>query len=172
MSRGRNRGDSAPDWVNWGENLEIGIRQASAEDVDAVRQTVATAYRPYRDRIGRDPAPVSSDYGALIAAREVWVACTPQLVGVLVVRQVDTALLIENVAVTPSAHGHGIGRALLAFAERQAGELHLSEVRLYTNQKMKENIGFYLALGYEETGRRHDEGFDRVFFRKVIRTVD
>ncbi len=33
---------------------------------------------------------------------------------------------------------------------------------------MVENIAFYRRLGYVETGRKRDRGYDRVFFRKTL----
>ncbi len=123
------------------ERQQARIRQGSAADVDAIRRIVAGVYGPYRARIGRDPTPTSADYAALIGAREVCVAQTAEVVGVLVLRQRGTTLLLENVAVEPKAQGRGIGRELIAFVERRASGMGLSEVALYTNEKMAENIG-------------------------------
>jgi GNAT superfamily N-acetyltransferase len=130
---------------------------------------VRAAYAHYVPRIGREPAPMSADYGALIAQREVWVACVEgRAVGVLVLRPAPGSLLLENVAVEPSWQGHGIGRELIAFAERHARELGLPEVVLYTNERMTENLGFYPRLGYVETERRVEDGFSRVYFAKRL----
>lgn len=145
------------------------IRPAEHADVDAVRSCVRTAYAVYVERIGRPPAPMTADYEALVAAGEVWVACEEDaVVGVLVLRPGPQALFLENVAVTPARQGHGIGRALIGFAERHAAELGLPAVELYTNERMTENLHLYPALGYVETERRREEGFSRVFFRKQL----
>jgi Zn-dependent protease with chaperone function len=52
---------------------------------------------------------------------------------------------------------------------RQSG-LGLPEVRLYTNEKMHENLDVYAKLGFEETGRGLDGGYRRVFMRKRLRS--
>ena len=91
-----------------------------------------------------------------------------RVVGVLVMRPEPPALFVENVAVRPERQGRGLGRALMAFAEDHARAAGLAEVTLYTNQKMTENLRFYAALGYAETGRRSEDGFARVFFRKAL----
>lgn len=39
---------------------------------------------------------------------------------------------------------------------------------LYTNAKMHENLRLYPHLGFTETARRRDQGYDRVFFRKAV----
>jgi ribosomal protein S18 acetylase RimI-like enzyme len=147
----------------------VRIRLAEPDEVEAVRACVRAAYSVYVDRIGRLPAPMTADYKALVAAREVWVATEGEaVVGVLVIRPRRDALFLENVAVSPAKQGRGIGRALIAFAEGRASELGLRAVELYTNERMTENLRLYPALGYAETGRRRAEGFARVFFRKDL----
>ncbi len=69
----------------------------------------------------------------------------------------------------PDRQGRGVGRALVRFAEEHARRAGLSEVTLYTNARMTENLRFYPALGYAETGRGVQDGFDRVFYRKHLR---
>jgi len=44
----------------------------------------------------------------------------------------------------------------------------LSQVRLYTNEAMTENLAYYPRRGYAETHRAEQGGFRRVFFSKVI----
>jgi ribosomal protein S18 acetylase RimI-like enzyme len=145
------------------------IRPALPEDAAAVAACVRAAYAGYVALIGREPAPMGADYAALIAAAAVWVAHdAAEVVGVLVLHERGAALLIENVAVHPSRQGRGIGRALVAFAEEQARAAGLAEVTLYTNARMTANLRFYPALGYAETGRRAEDGFDRVFYRKRL----
>jgi GNAT superfamily N-acetyltransferase len=147
----------------------VSIRVAEPADVSAVSACVRAAYAIYVERIGRPPAPMRADYNALVAAREVWVACEDEaIVGVLVVRPRQNSLILENVAVSPTEQGRGIGRALIGFAERHASELGLPAVELYTNERTTENLSLYPALGYVETDRRREAGFSRVFFRKQL----
>jgi len=42
------------------------------------------------------------------------------------------------------------------------------EIRLYTHQTIVENQRLYASLGYEETGRGTEGGYDRVFMRKRL----
>lgn len=74
----------------------------------------------------------------------------------------------ENVAVDPGRQGEGIGRRLLDRAERRAREAGLDALTLYTHEKMSENLALYALLGYEETGRRRERGFSRVYLRKSL----
>jgi ribosomal protein S18 acetylase RimI-like enzyme len=151
--------------------LRLEIRPGQAVDVDTIRQLVRDAYAVYVPRIGQEPAPVGADYGALVNEGAVTVAVDGgSIVGVLVLRPQQDSLLLENVAVAPQKQGRGIGRALLAFAERRARELDLPKVTLYTNSRMTENLSLYPRLGYVEVGRRVEAGFDRVLFEKTLHT--
>jgi ribosomal protein S18 acetylase RimI-like enzyme len=151
----------------------VNIRPANATDVPAVQAVVRAAYAMYVPRIGREPAPMSADYAALVAAGETWVAVEDgQVAGVLVIRPADGDLLLENVAVDPAHQGRGYGRALISFAEGRARELGLDAVELYTNEAMIENLALYPRLGFVETGRRAEDGYRRVFFRKRVDSSD
>lgn len=145
------------------------IVPAAPGDAPAVAACVRAAYARYVERIGREPAPMTADYGRLIAAGEVWVIPAGEgVAGVLVLRPQPPALLVENVAVAPLHQGRGVGRALMAFAEERARAEGLAEVVLYTNERMTENLRFYPALGFTETGRATQDGFARVFYRKAL----
>lgn len=109
------------------------------------------------------------DYDAAIKAGEAWVLVRDdELFGALVARPEGDHLFVETVAVRPGKQGGGLGRRLLAFAEEEALRLGLGEIRLYTNEKMWENLPFYGGLGFEETGRRTEDGYRRVFMRKRL----
>jgi GNAT superfamily N-acetyltransferase len=145
------------------------IVQAARGDARAVAECVRAAYAHYVERIGREPAPMTADYEALIDAGEVWVARAGEdVAGVLVLRPQPPALLLENIAVDPGRQRQGLGRGLMAFAEDRARAEGLAEVVLYTNERMAENLRFYPALGYAETGRAVQDGFARVFYRKAV----
>jgi ribosomal protein S18 acetylase RimI-like enzyme len=145
------------------------IVPAGPGDARAVAACVRAAYAHYVARIGREPAPMTADYEALIAAGEVWlIRAGEQVAGVLVLRPQPPALLVENVAVAPGFQARGLGRALMAFADAHARAEGLAEVILYTNERMTENLRFYPALGFTETGRAMQDGFARVFYRKIL----
>lgn len=88
--------------------------------------------------------------------------------GVLVLDLQKTTLLLENIAVLPACKGQGAGKALMAFCEDQARELGCEVIELYTHVLMVENQEIYKMLGYQETHRTTQNGFARVFMRKLI----
>lgn len=145
------------------------IHRARPEDGPFIREIAREAYRPYVKRIGREPAPMTADFAALIDAAEVWIAVDfTEILGFIVMRPGAASLHIENVAVSPPRHGAGVGKALLGFAEAEAARLRIPRMDLYTNAKMRENLSLYPRLGWVEIDRRVEDGFERVFFEKPV----
>ena len=91
-----------------------------------------------------------------------------QIAGFIVFYPHEDHLHIENVAVLPKFQGNGYGTKLIEFAEHEAKNLGFSKVELYTNEKMTENIVYYPTRGYEEIGRWQEDGFNRIYFRKIL----
>ena len=145
------------------------IRPARADDRAAIETCVRAAYAKYVPRMGKEPAPMLADYATLIAAGVVHVLADRSGVrGVVVCFAREGYFFLENVAVDPAHQGQGLGRALLGFVEQQAREAGCHEIRLYTHERMTENIPFYQRLGYEEVDRRVEDGYARVFMRKTL----
>lgn len=146
------------------------IRPATAADETAIRACATAAYSKYIAAIGRKPAPMTADYTAHIARGEVHVAVDDAgaLLGFIVFFSEGKSMQLENVAVQPEAAGQGIGKGLVKLCEDEARRRGHAVVKLYTNEKMTENISLYPRLGYKETGRRSEHGFDRVFFEKAV----
>ena len=112
---------------------------------------------------------MASDYDEVAASgRCSVVRRSGELVGMLVWAVESDALLLEIVAVSPTAQGTGIGSALLMQAERIARAHEKRWVRLYTNEAMTENLPYYSHRGYVETHRAVQDGFGRVFFGKNL----
>lgn len=144
------------------------LRLATPEDLSSIREIIAAAYAKYLSRMDRPPAPMLRDYGSAVDAGEVWVAGDP-VTGLISLTQTGDSLLVENVAVHPSAQGTGLGRQLMEFAEHQATDRGLSSVTLYTNELMTENQAIYTRLGYQEKGRQTEDGYRRVYMEKMLR---
>src|SRR6266568_590896 len=142
-------------------------RQATTADLPAVHEVIEAAYARYADRMDTPPAPVLTDYRAAVEAGQVWVLGNP-IAGVLVLVAGDDSLLVENVAVSPSAQGTGLGRRLMEFAEERAVGHGLRKLSLYTNEVMVENLAIYARLGYRETARGEQDGYRRVFLAKEV----
>ena len=147
----------------------VAVRRAAPADVPALYVVVHEAYLLYVPRIGRMPAPMTADYSAAVRSGQAWVALADgEIAGLIVLVVYQGYLLIENIAVLPSAQRRGIGARLLMLAEDEARANGLGEIRLYTNEGMTENLAYYPRHGYRETRRAEEHGFRRVFFSKVL----
>jgi ribosomal protein S18 acetylase RimI-like enzyme len=145
------------------------IQAATAADVSVIEQIVEQAYRHYISRIGRPPGPMLDDYAARVLEGVVWVIEEGSTIaGIIVLLSEPDYMLLDNIAVAPARQGSGLGRLLLAFAEVEAVRRGYREIRLYTHQTMTENQRLYAAIGYEETGRGTEAGYERVFMRKRL----
>lgn len=146
----------------------ITIRPAQAQDQPDLERIAAAAYRQYVPVMGKKPAPMLADYGHHLAHDTVFVAERGgNVLGYAILISKKTGWWLENIAVAPDHAGQGIGRLLLGHLEDcLAG--HAGYYQLYTNRLMARNIGGYRRMGFEETHRRTEDGYERVFFRKSL----
>jgi ribosomal protein S18 acetylase RimI-like enzyme len=133
-----------------------------------VEVVVAASYEKYLSRMDKPPAPLYRDYAEAIGMRQIWVVGRPLNGLISLIPESDAVLLIENIAVHPSAQGSGLGRRLMAFAEREATERGLSRLMLYTSEAMTENVALYQHLGFSEVGRRTEDGYRRIYLEKWL----
>ncbi|WP_175580991.1 GNAT family N-acetyltransferase [Marivivens donghaensis] len=144
------------------------IRPAVSSDVAAITAIASASFAHYVSRIGQPPAPMIADYAALVNACSAYVFEDEAILGYLVLEPLQDAMLLDIVAVFPDAQGRGVGKALMVSAEKQTRAAGLSTIRLYTNALMHENVGLYAKIGYAETGRKTENGFDRIYMEKRL----
>ena len=109
------------------------------------------------------------NYTKRITDGQAWVLDEAGTVaGVMVLEQTADGFLLDNIAVAPDRQGKGLGRVLLEFAEAEAMRHGWNEIRLYTHVLMTENIALYRRVGYVETARVTEKGFDRVYMMKTL----
>jgi ribosomal protein S18 acetylase RimI-like enzyme len=128
------------------------------------------AYAPYLERMaGLRPRPMDTDYLAAVTDTEAWVAESDgRVVGLLLLVREEDGMLLDNVAVLPTQHRRGVGRALLELAEERTRAHGLGRIRLYTHVTMVENQRLYERIGYVETSRETVDERARVFYEKRI----
>ena len=144
-------------------------RPAGAVDAAGITECVRAAYSHYVERIGTRPGPMLDDYAQVVRDHRAYVIDDGgEVVGVLVLMEKESGLLLDNVAVLPQRQGEGIGRRLIEHAESEARRLGYGHLDLYTHQKMIENIAMYGRIGYDEVERRTERGFPRVYMRKRL----
>lgn len=93
------------------------------------------------------------------------------LVGCAFVKPDGNALYVGKLAVDPSCQGKGIGKLLLAEAERRAVERGLPALILQTRVELTENHRAFARAGFVKTGETAHKGYDRptsITMTKVI----
>jgi ribosomal protein S18 acetylase RimI-like enzyme len=146
------------------------IRQAMAEDTARIRAIARAAYAKYVPRIGREPPPMVADFAAEVAAGRVVVIATAGAVdGYMIAWPEADAYFIDNIAIDPARQGEGLGRQLMDHAVGEAKRRRLPALRLYTNAAMTENLSIYAHIGFVETHRAVEKGFNRVYLRWTLR---
>jgi ribosomal protein S18 acetylase RimI-like enzyme len=144
-----------------------GCRLATTADLPAIKAVIDAAYAKYLSRMDKPPGPMLRDYGPSVQDGTTWVTGSP-ITAVLTLYPGDDHLLIENIAVHPSAQGLRLGRALMSFAEQEAARRGLPRMTLYTHEVMTENQAIYARLGYTEVERRVQDGYRRIYMEKRL----
>jgi ribosomal protein S18 acetylase RimI-like enzyme len=136
--------------------MSNGIRPATLADATSVQNVSLAAYTAaYQAALGYVPKPGHEDYRPRIARGDDFVAedASSGITGVLVLeRHADPlmiySLVIYSLAVEPARENSGIGKALLAFADRFARRGGMAEIRLFTNKRMVNTISLYQRCGF------------------------
>lgn len=149
--------------------MNVVIRQANEADLGYVILCVCQAFIHYIPIINKQPQPMLDDYNELIAGEKVIVAVLDdKIAGVMVLGINDEGFCIETLAVYPVAQGAGIGSQLIAFAEKVAKQSGFTSLNLSTNRIMNKAQLIYKHLGFEIYDERITNGYDRVYFRKML----
>jgi GNAT superfamily N-acetyltransferase len=145
------------------------LRLARPEEAEAIAALVQRAYVQYVPLLGRRPAPMDDDFALRVAHAQAYVLERDgAIVALAVLEDRGDHLWIDNLAVEPTLHGCGTGRALLAFAEEEARRRGLRELRLLTNERMERNRAIYAKAGFVETERREENGLRRVYMARSL----
>jgi GNAT superfamily N-acetyltransferase len=140
---------------------------AAPEDVAAIEALVRQAFERYVELLGRHPRPMEDDHAAHVAGGLAWVLEQDgQPAGTVAVQDHGDHVYVDDLAVDPRRQGHGLGGALLAFAERRAWALGRTELRLDTNVVMEDNQRMYAHLGWRAVLRDEERG--RIRYVKAV----
>ena len=149
------------------------IRRALPHEAVTLHDVVHAAYAHYVARIGKPPGPMLDDYAKRITDGQAWVLeDAGRIVGALVLEETGDGFLLDNIAVLPDCQGKGHGRALIMFAEDTARRRGYRDICLYTHALMHENIALYQRMGFVETHRISEKGYDRVYMTRRLSTVN
>jgi GNAT superfamily N-acetyltransferase len=155
--------------ISHGNSEEPVIEIAKVQDAPAIKVIVDAAYSKYIELMGMIPAAMRVKYDKLIETREVYVLRVGgEVVGSIILGREDDSITINNLVVAPSLQGRGFGRLFMKYVENKALEKGLAAVQLFANEKMYDNLSLYPKMGFIETGRKTEDGYNRVYFRKNL----
>ena len=146
------------------------IRNASIKDVDAIKEIALNAYEQYVDVVGNKPAPMIANFSEHLENDIIFVVegeDGQKPIGYAIVITKNGDYWLENIAVIPTKSKKGVGTQLINYVEDYISK-RANRYQLYTNVKMVKNIDWYRSLGFEETKRCIEDGFERVFFVKKL----
>lgn len=156
-------------YKNIGPHQDPAFRQANFQDMHHVWRIVYHAYREYIPLLGRTPPTFHEDFDGHVALGNLWLFSNGgEVVGMVVLTPMLDHVLIQALCVDPSLQGQGLGRQLLAFAERLTKSFGFREMRLYTNSLMVRNLRIYRRWGFKKT-HTEDYGWGcKVHMRKSL----
>ena len=147
----------------------VSLKPASAHDLEFVRTCAREAYQPYVADIGREPAPMVADFAEHLRQNELeLITFEDAPVGYVVSWLSDGVLFVDNIAITAHMRGHGLARTVFDQLSERGRASSANAIELYTNEKMTANLALYPKLDFEEFDRRSEDGFARVYFRKIL----
>ena len=108
----------------------LSLRRATDADTDAILGLTRAAYADWAALIGREPKPMTADYGRAVREHHIDLhEIDGHLIALIEMVQHPDHLLIENIAVRPDHHGLGLGGALMDHAETTARGLGYTEIQ-------------------------------------------
>lgn len=133
--------------------VTVVIRRATAADVAVLPKLEAAAGVLFRDlgmdEVADDPPPELAVFAQAERVGRLLVALVDQeVVGFVLLNELDGALHVEQVSVAPEAGRRGIGRRLMAAAVELAREQGFAVMTLTTFRDVPFNGPFYASLGW------------------------
>jgi GNAT superfamily N-acetyltransferase len=150
-----------------------GARASDAAAIaDLVRLAFATQSRPTSPPPSalRETAATIADH--LAHGGGAVVESDGRLVGALLWAEEDGGLHGSRLSVHPDHRRHGVARALIAEAEREARRRGLGLMHLGTRLVLEDNRRLFRSCGFEETTLHRHEGFAEPTWVRMERRLD
>lgn len=146
------------------------IRHARVSDLHQIRYLAQTQFAPYAVQIRGKREPLKGDLKDLVEKFEVSVFVLENAVrGFIIYKISGPDVHIEALAVSNKWRRKGVGRQLLDYADRDGLRAGCRRAIFYTNAQNFENIAYFRAKGFQETDRRFEEGYERVYLERYLR---
>lgn len=153
------------------------LRKAVIGDAAAIASVIAASFEQYRGKLVPESgafretgesiaAELTKGADAIVAERN------GEMLGCVLVEEMDGDLYFGRLSVLPSARGLGLARQLIGAVEAEARRRGLVGVRLGVRIVLTGNQRLFASLGYRETSREAHPGFDHptsINMRKPLR---
>ncbi len=148
---------------------KLRIKIARSTDVLAIENIIQQAYHKYVAIMPKEPAPLLENYSEVVQGGSTFIGMQgEEAVAVMVLKEHEEFMLINNLAVAPDYQGKGWGKAMLQLGEVLANKRGKMQTQLYTNEMMADNVSFYQNAGYQISDNRSEDGYSRVYFTKYV----
>jgi len=150
------------------------IVRAKLADREQCESVLRSAFAPYVHRLGRKQTDEAYSWlpDAISDQRVIKAEIQGDIVGVAICTDEANARHIDQIAVSPTVQGQGIGSALLLTLEQDAFASKLSILELETAEMMTHLLRLYQSHGFEIIDRgppKHSlDEHTRVYMRKAI----
>ncbi|MBN9064210.1 MAG: N-acetyltransferase, partial [Rhizobiales bacterium] len=125
------------------------LRRATPADRPVLEALQRDAFARNEPILGVTPLPLCADYGVIMHECEVWLAEDPDgATGAIILKPQADHLELWSIAVASRAQGKGLGKRLLAAAEKRAKDLGYRIIRLMTGEKLVHNVAWYQRSGF------------------------
>lgn len=133
-----------------------------ADDVHRLTQRAFRAHRVLDPPSGAGRESVATVRDDLAAAGGAIAELDGRPVGCLRwVIEEEGELRVRRLAVEPALQRHGVGTALMEWAEREAVRRGCASLFVGVRVGLDGNLAFYRALGYQIVGGHSHDGYDR-----------
>lgn len=159
--------------------MEIQLEAASEKDLEVVQYVFQASFYPLLQQYqnGKEnPALISLTQLKFILKNKenqlLLVKNTNDIVGVVLVRQNKTAMIIDTIAILPKWQNFGIGKGTMTALEERFSETTVWQLDMILQESIL--IDFYEGLGYQATGEIEmlKEGLSIVHFTKEVEIQD
>jgi GNAT superfamily N-acetyltransferase len=157
-------------------NAEPIVREARSDEVELLRDVLLRAFHEYEGHLDPPSGVYSENVASLASKLKEGGALVYEaggiVAGCIFYAPKDGYLYVGRLAVIPELRRGGIGELLLRAAERRAGELGFSRVRLGVRLALEKLRAYYEARGYVPISLGCHAGYTEATYVEMEKALD